>query len=757
LLKGVKWTVAVLLSALTIVIVEGSGRCEEAVDRDGIRLPAGAVMRLGTARLRHPGLRDGLGSIAFRPDSRSLATRTERLLRVWSVPDGLFLWECTTENKILEVAFSPDNRWIGIAIDSTGVQVRSAATGRLHTTVGSGSYRAIAFTPDGELLATGRSRPAAIDVWKTADSQRAAELECSERTLDQLAFGRDGRSLRASLSDRSIVRIAQWDVATWQRAHNFDHPELTFQREMSSDGRWFVARQQRREGVLRRWNLDESRELEAFETTASDFVLSGDRWMVTMQSDAGNKTAATIWDVETRRPVKTIDLNLWQGRKARVSPDGATLASVRPGTMVCLWDAGSGRWLGAETGHRLAVQQLAFTRDGRRLISRAGSGLGGNEQSELRVWDLSKGEETNRINTASQPFVVLPGEQELATLHFPLGDLASKPGALFRRIEIAAKPAAAPAEKRPDDARKDDARKLDATARLDVAAAPATGVAQLAEGEWGGYRWLHLAEGGERLVGVAPLQVEFAAISGHRITTWEVKSGRCLTDEVVRERPKLDWVDTSGRVGIGLNREWRPASAQLKQLGFAREYAAQLDQFDLRSGAVSATLKLPDSQRTEFAASRDGRTIAVWLAKQEKGPSSPATDATVQLHSWPDGRLLKKWDREQLAGHDLQLLQLSDDGRWLVAIASGRIDLFDVQSGRLKSGRLKDGALKDGRRNEGRQNDGRQNDGDVKSDERDSGDWQYESRCTAVAIHPNDGTLATGHADGTILVWKPGE
>src|SRR5579859_7077552 len=56
----------------------------------GEPLPPGAVARLGTTRLRHP----GLCAVAFAPDGKTLATAgTDRRLRVWDGTTGHLLRE----------------------------------------------------------------------------------------------------------------------------------------------------------------------------------------------------------------------------------------------------------------------------------------------------------------------------------------------------------------------------------------------------------------------------------------------------------------------------------------------------------------------------------------------------------------------------------------------------------------------------------------------------------------------------------------
>src|SRR5262249_48886682 len=95
-------------------------------------------------------------------------------------------------------------------------------------------------------------------------------------------------------------------------------------------------------------------------------------------------TAQKLWE----KPLQT-ELESWMGVTALdISPDGRVLASGSGvDRTIHIWEAATGELLKQLDGHTASVFDLAFTRDGRRLISAA-------EDQTIRFWDTSAWTET---------------------------------------------------------------------------------------------------------------------------------------------------------------------------------------------------------------------------------------------------------------------------------------------------------------------------------------------------------------------------
>ncbi len=91
-------------------------------------------------------------------------------------------------------------------------------------------------------------------------------------------------------------------------------------------------------------------------------------------------TSQELWHTESQgEPLMSLD----------ISPNGRVLVSASGfgHTTIHIWDTATGELLKALKGHTLWVSDLAFTRDGRRLISAAGD-------QTIRFWDTSTWTET---------------------------------------------------------------------------------------------------------------------------------------------------------------------------------------------------------------------------------------------------------------------------------------------------------------------------------------------------------------------------
>lgn len=96
-------------------------------------------------------------------------------------------------------------------------------------------------------------------------------------------------------------------------------------------------------------------------------------------ASASQEGVIKVWDTESRRERWSIEGGLsWDA--FRFSPDGTLLAAGT--TSIQLYDAGSGQLRGKLQGHQGAVGSLAFTPDGRQLIS-------GSMDGTVRVWGVA--------------------------------------------------------------------------------------------------------------------------------------------------------------------------------------------------------------------------------------------------------------------------------------------------------------------------------------------------------------------------------
>lgn len=117
----------------------------------------------------------------------------------------------------------------------------------------------------------------------------------------------------------------------------------------------------------------------------------------------GRGVGFALWDVET-------GALLWHepglGGVLALSPDGRTLAAVNGYRgVIALWDIADHKEIGTITGHKLLVWSVAFSPDGKSLVS-------GSADLTVRKWDLASRKELWRLGVEATEFSIGPSFPE---------------------------------------------------------------------------------------------------------------------------------------------------------------------------------------------------------------------------------------------------------------------------------------------------------------------------------------------------------
>lgn len=177
------------------------------------------------------GHRDRVTDVAISPTGQLLASAShDKLIRLWAMPNGTLQQTLSGHlHKINAIAFSP-NGSILLSRSSRETRIWSVQTGRLLRSLAdhrADTARAIAFSATGKVYAIGYL-DGTIEVWNLASGQRLQTISHQTGGVTSVAFSPDGQLLASS-----IGRTLQlWDARTYTPLRTLDH---------ASDGSFSVA------------------------------------------------------------------------------------------------------------------------------------------------------------------------------------------------------------------------------------------------------------------------------------------------------------------------------------------------------------------------------------------------------------------------------------------------------------------------------------------------------------------------------------
>jgi WD40 repeat protein/serine/threonine protein kinase len=214
------------------------------------------VKKLGEG-LRHD---SKIMKVLFSPSGRLLATVAERTVYLWDLSTGqIFGHALDTDDRARTLAFSPDGTLLATGSHDSRARVFDVATGRrLHMIGCAGSVGSVAFRPDGNVLVTG-SADGVVQQWDITTGKEFAPLLRHELGFRAVAYSPDGSLLAtASGVEKGNKTIRLWDIANGPPYHSLTLPFQVAWEEspldsFTSDGMILVDKSG--DGSVRIWRL----------------------------------------------------------------------------------------------------------------------------------------------------------------------------------------------------------------------------------------------------------------------------------------------------------------------------------------------------------------------------------------------------------------------------------------------------------------------------------------------------------------------
>ena len=300
-------------------------------------------------------------------------------MRLWDANTGKHLRTLTEHTgNVTSVVFSPGGTILATGSSDMAVHLWRVQTGtRIRTLWHTDIVESVAFSPSGRTIATGQVNDSDVQLWRTSDGKNTGSLIGLTSSVENVAFSPEGNTIAAG----SLNEFVLWDAWTGKPIRTIPDVSHVNSQAFSPDGNTVALGS--RDGTIRLWEINTGRPLRTL-NKHTYYV-----WSVAFSPDgqtiaSGSYKEVDLWDASTGRLLRTLKGHTYGITSVAFSPDGQTIASGSRDKAIRLWDANTGLHIRSLKGHAYYVTSVAFSPDGQTIAS-------GSEDDTVRLWDANTG------------------------------------------------------------------------------------------------------------------------------------------------------------------------------------------------------------------------------------------------------------------------------------------------------------------------------------------------------------------------------
>ncbi|MDE0316149.1 MAG: WD40 repeat domain-containing protein [Candidatus Poribacteria bacterium] len=358
-------------------------------------------------------------SLVFSPDGKTLASGEYKTTKLWDIDTTTARATFKAPTSSYALAFSPNGKLLASGGDAnvrlwnaeTKQEGWQGAINKFLPTLTLKGHKAgvstLAFSPDGKILLTG-SKDGTIRAWDSITGRQQFACPGHTSEISEIAISDNGNTLISVHSQKN--QLLHWDINGGHHLSGYYFRNKNKRPEaISPDGKTLAIKDWWAKNTLKLWNTSKKRikaTLKGHEDSPSkipnfEFSLDGNK-LATTGTQQGI-TVIHLWNIpnqsqpflkrlffnsKTMRPIYTLK---GAGSVLTFSSNGKMLASGSRDKIIRLWNVETGNALFTLTGHNKQITAIAFSPNGKSLVSAS--------YLVIYLWNV----ETGQLLIKSQP------------------------------------------------------------------------------------------------------------------------------------------------------------------------------------------------------------------------------------------------------------------------------------------------------------------------------------------------------------------